>query len=169
MGVKMPILRSKIAVVICGALLIGAVSGTLAAFSAAQHSTAAPGPALAQGSATATSTSATSTSATKSASGGPTAVPTSTSTPLIPTPTPAIGQPLDLHGEVASVDKTAGTFVLQLIGGGTMTCKVSSSTQWPGTAKDISTLLQGMQAEVQGTYQGSGALAASQVDAQPDH
>lgn len=166
----MPILRSKIALVLFGALLIGAVGGTLAAFSAAPPSTAAPGPALAQASATASASSSSADATATSTAGNPTTpIPTPTRT-IRPTPTtPPIGAPVDLHGRVASKNVNDNTFVLSFFGG-SMTCQVSPSTTWPNSSVgSVSSLQLGMQAEVQGTYQGNGLVTASVVDAQIDN
>ena len=169
--------RSKIVVVILGALIIGAVGSAVGVLSVARPGAAAVG---STASSTATGTSG-------SASATPTGAATATDTPTLasspnPTPTrvlptatpiPQVGQTLDLHGSVGSINTANSTFMLR-VSGSSYTVTVNGSTQWPGTAKSISgtpspPLAQGMQAEVVGVYQGGGNIQASKVDAQPDN
>lgn len=166
-------MRSKIAFVICGALLVGGVSGALVAFSAAHHAptATASGPGLTQGSTTsptATVTPGGDATATDTPAGNPsnnpnpTAVPTPTQ-PIRPSPTP-FGQ-VDLQGTIASTNLSANTFVLN-IPGGQVTCVVTSKTNWSGTAKSVGDLQSRMPAEVHGVYQSDGTLLATEVNAQ---
>lgn len=171
-------LRSKIVVVILGALLVGVVGAALGVLSAQQPRSAAGS--IASSTATGTSASATATpvgtpTATDTPTLAPSPSPTPTRVPPTATPVPAIGQTLDLHGSVGSINQSQSTFVLR-VSGGSYTVKVDSGTQWPGYAKSISgtspLLASGMQAEVVGVYQGGGTILADpgKVDTQqPDN
>ena len=167
----MAFLRSKITLVVLGAVLVGGAGAMVGARSAAGPSASSAQLAANSGS------SATGTVPNAAGSGTPTtspgaaptdtavSSPTPTRVPPTPTPLPVPGQTLDLHGSVGSVGQTS--FVLR-VPGGSYTIQVTSSTQWPGTAKNVSPLAPGWQAEVQGAYTGGGNLTASTVDAQPD-
>lgn len=163
-------LRSKIVVVILGALLVGGVGSALGVLSAVQPHATALGSVAAS---TATGASGTGTpTSTPSASDTPALPPspnpTPTRVPPTPTPLPVPGQTLDLHGSVGNINQGQSTFVLN-VPGGSYTVTVTSSTQWPGQASSIQQLQTGWQAEVQGVYTGGGNLTASVVDAQRDN
>lgn len=178
----MRLLSSKLAIVICGALFVGIMSGALAAFTAMHpQTTAAPLSSNGQASgSTATSSSssgATATATTADTTTGepttsnPTAVPTSTPR-ILPTPTtPPIGAQLSLSGTVVSTG--TNSFVLRYYHGTvTITCNVSSGTNWTNTGvTSFNALVQDIQAQnnvhatVTGTYQSDGSLNASSVNA----
>ncbi len=172
----MAFLKGKLALVVLGTLLLGSAGALLGAKSAILPSTSAAQLA-ANGSNSGSNTTGTAPTATgigssttiPGATPTDTSVPTATPTRALPTPTPlpVPGQTLDLHGSVGSINQSQNTFVLR-VSGGSYTVTVTSNTTWPGTAKSISGLAPGWQAEVVGVYQGGGNLTASKVDAQPD-
>lgn len=167
-------LRSKIAIVILGALFVGGVTATIGILSTEQPRPALTG-AVVTSSAPGTSSTA---SPTASASVTPTAAPTNTSVPTpvptrvppTPTPIPVVGQTLTLQGSIGSINSGNQSFVLN-VRGGSYTCQATSNTtfQINGTAGSFSGLQTSMQADVVGVYQGGGNLTANSVNAQIDN
>jgi hypothetical protein len=90
-------------------------------------------------------------------SGTPRATPTGTATGLI-----------DLHGRITSIDQAAGTFVLSLSTGSTLTIVVNAQTRFTGQATSLSALKTGMLATIKGTYQTGGTFLAAVVQAPLD-
>jgi hypothetical protein len=156
-------LRSKILVVIFGALLVGGAGATVGVLSAARANSALAGTVASSSTATASASTA---DATATATRGATPSPTATNVPA-PTATPSGSQQVTLHGRVVSVNTSANTFVLNW-NGTSVTCMVDANTSWSGTASGLNSLQTGMKAAVQGTYQGSGMLQAAAVNAQWD-
>lgn len=173
----MAFLRSKLTLVVLGALLLGSAAALLGAVSAERP---ADSPPLAASSATAGSTS-TGSAATAtnggSPTGGPGASPTSTLAPSptatrvppTPTPVPVPGQQYTFHGSIASgsINPATNTFVLN-VRGGSYTIQVMSGATITlnNQTATFSQLASGMRADVTGVYQGGGNLNANIVDAQ---
>lgn len=154
-------LRSRVALAGIGMVLIGGVSGTLAAVapSLGAHSTGsqqtlAPADLAAAGDATATATSSDTVSRPNNgAQGQPTATPRS--------------QPFDLHGSIVRVDTASGSLVLRTADGTTQEIVVSASTRYSGAATGLRRVRAGMPAEIQGSVLTDGTYLATQLDTQP--
>lgn len=160
MGLFTRFLRSRVALAGVGMVLIGGVSGTLAAVvpSLGAHSTGSqtltPADLAATGNATATATPSDPASST---SHGTQAQSTATPRP----------QPFDLQGVIVRVDTASGSLVLRTADGATQKIVVSASTRYSGAARGLRGVGAGMPAEIQGGVLADGTYLATQLDTQP--
>jgi len=152
-------LRSRVALAGIGMVLIGGVSGTLAAVapSLGAHTAASQtgaGVDLAAADApTATATpSDIAPSTSNGAQGQPTATPQS--------------QPFGLHGVIVRTDTASGSLVLRTADGATQQIVVNASTHYTGAARGLRGVRAGMLAEIQGRVFADGTYLATQVDTQ---
>lgn len=159
-------LRSRVALACVGVVLIGGVSGALAAVapSLGAHSTGsqtlAPAAPAAAGRATATATAI--------ATFSDPASPTSNGTQGHPTATPRPqSQPFDLHGSIVRVDTVSGSLALRTADGTTQEIVVNAGTRYSGAATDLRGVRTGMLAETQGNVLADGTYLATQLDTQP--
>jgi hypothetical protein len=155
-------LRSRVALASVGMVLIGGVSGTLAAVGPslgahpAGSQTLAPTDLAAAGATTATATPRDPTASTgDGAQAQPTATPQSQS------------QPFGLHGVIVRTDTASGSLVLQTSDGVTQQIVVNASTRYSGAARGLRGVRAGMVAEIQGRVFADGTYLATQVDTQP--
>jgi hypothetical protein len=156
-------LRSRVALAGVGMVLIGGVSGTLAAMapSLGAHATAgsqtlAPAGSAAAGGTTATATATLSDPASHT-SNGTQGHPTATSRP----------QPFGLQGVIVRVDTVSGSLALRTADGTTQKIVVNAGTRYSGAATNLRGVRTGMLAELQGNVLADGTYVATQLDTQP--
>lgn len=162
----MTFFRSRIMLALIGLILIGGVSAAVAVATAPQSFRSALAT-TGQTKATPTATLAATATATRVVAPPvqPTAIP-----PASPTATPAAStsQLVDLHGTVASISASAGTFAMS-VNGSSMTVETNGATQFTGDAKSLSALRTGWKVEVKGTTQANGPFIATLVNANSDN
>jgi hypothetical protein len=162
------LLKRRVLIATIGALLVGSCRGAMAAQLA--YPITAGGTILAG--LTGSPTTSAAAGATDTATAPATAThapPTPTLTPR-PTPTPPIPGTLgQIHGQVASTPNT-NSFTLQTrTGSFTVTVDSSTTITVNGAPAPLSSVTQGMQASIQGTWGSVTAIAASTVSAFADN
>ncbi len=165
----MTFIRSRIMLALIGLVMIGVISAAVAVMTTPQPSRAALVGSGRTNSDGAGSASATATAATGGGGSTTTAGTSANTSPAATTPpgpppnntTASGGQLIDLHGTVASVNVSGGTFTLT---DGTLVT-VTSATAFTGDARSLSALRAGWLVEAKGTRQASGSFSAVSVDA----
>lgn len=165
----MTFIRSRLALTLIGLFIIGGVSAALAAMTAPHPLQAAL---IGTGQTSALKTMATATSAASvpggastSAPAAPTNTPPPAPTARPTTPPDSGGQSAHPQGTVASVNTSAGTFIMTTSNGSSVTIVVTGSTIFNGSVHSLSALRAGQQVEVLGTLQENGSVLASDVNA----
>jgi hypothetical protein len=162
--------RTRVALAVLGAVLIGGVAATVAAMGAVQPGSTATSTSQAQAHAN-TATATLAPTATAATAPTETAAPRPTSTPRPPTPTATAtffaGQSVNVSGSILTVGTT--TFSLQSRGS-TFSVAVNNSTlcRNQGTLVSCSQLVVRWEAQVQGIYQNNLTILATAVNDQPD-
>lgn len=161
----MSVVRSRVAIAIIGAVVIGGASGSLGVLYAAQ------GTAVAYQSATSAPISTeTSTGQTAHISPSATATLATTTSPPVTSSNPTAttgptGQQVDLHGVIGSVTVSSNSFALNQTNGSALVVNVSAGTQYQGDATSLSSLRSGWRAEVVGVLLADGNVAGTMVNA----
>jgi hypothetical protein len=176
MQALMTLLRTKLGAALCGAILLGTM-GALFGAASVWHPGAVP---TSGGSANTGSITATATSGAPSTTPGATGVPQQQEQPTpLPTNTPAsvptaaptntprsipVGQTVDLHGTIGTINTSENTFILNITSGSATKVIVTESTQFVGSATSLQGLAKGWSAEVKGQMQSDGTFLAFVVN-----
>jgi heme/copper-type cytochrome/quinol oxidase subunit 2 len=164
----MSFMQSKVFLAVLGVVIITVVT-TAVVIATTPHSGTGNAPLAAVATATPTVVSAATAAVTATVTDvAPTATVAATDTPSArPTATPrattTVGQQVDWHDRVSSVNTFSSTFRLRNRG---VTVVVNSQTTYAGVASSLSQMRSGMLVEVQGVIQGDGSVLASQVSTQ---
>jgi Domain of unknown function (DUF5666) len=162
MGNGSPVVSSRVALAIIGAIVVGGISAAVAARPAVHSDAALADTGRSQTSRSSLTLATPRATASHKQSAAPHARPTATPRPGPPAPT---ATPLpSLQGTVTSTSPFTSSFVLGLDGAPPMTVDVNSNTVFRGAASSLSTLASGMQADVRGVHQSDGTFLASWVD-----
>ncbi|HEU5349653.1 MAG TPA: hypothetical protein VFU63_13660, partial [Ktedonobacterales bacterium] len=156
MQTLLSLLRSRVGIAICGVIFLGSLgayigaasvphpgaaltnNGSIANAGSAANTTNASGPGGTNG------TSGGNPSATDTPGNGSANVPTRTTTTNIP-----VGQTVDLHGTIGTINTAANSFILNVNGSPT-TIVANSQTSFQGAASSLQGLEMGWKAEVKG-------------------
>lgn len=163
----MHFLRSKILIVVVGMLIVAGLSSVATVMASSltwQTALLSVGGPNSASTATplASATTHTTTAATTSTT------PRATSTPVVrPSPT-ANNQTPSVRGAVASVDASAGQFVVDS-NGTQVTVIVTDTTTFSGAASSLSALNRGLQVSVRGAPQANGTFVATSVHSSTDN
>lgn len=157
--------KSRVAIAIIGAVLIGGLSGVVAGVKImpwGANTTIAQGVTTRPGSDISPTTPADTL----------TAIPTKRSATVTPLPTasstPAPGQSADLRGHIGTIDNAHQSFDFTASSSSAITVVVTGATHYQNVS-GFSALKSGMRAEIKGVYQTSTTLVATVVNVSVDN